>query len=374
MQGQTTCGDNAQSPTTTKEQRDVLRTADFLLRRHRSETGNGLDAEPRTKYQSLQAALAHVKADLLQAKPKLSKELVSRMYSYVGIVQEQAKTLGYSNHVEQVLDEEDRMASSVDQIMSLNETVKNRVLPHVLRASSGTGGRGDDFLSDLLGPQKTEKTRQQLTDERTKIRLEHYVTLEGAISFVSKLAGDILGVSILQDKSIDSWNRDVRCYHVVENGNNYLGSFYLDPFERPGKLARSVTAPVHIVGATAPVACVALNISPPTWDTDEPTLSWQDMETLLHEVGHVLDIVLSKSAFGSLAGPAQTFPLDRSELLPKVNLIDTGTRFLLLQLPHHSLTSPFCPTVHGTLDDGNLDDLCPNCLLEQQARIYRLSH
>jgi hypothetical protein len=120
---------------------------------------------------------------------------------------------------------------------------------------------------------------EQRHDERNQLRLEEHVTLEGTIRFASQLTKDLFGVlfDVYRDDSL-------------------VGSFYLDPFRRPGKpkqrdggSGHMTTLLLNKTTEQTPVAVVCTNFKSPTWDDDPAMLQWDDVTILLHELGHVID-------------------------------------------------------------------------------------
>jgi len=338
-------------PSAIARHREVHRAADCLVRSHAQATGFGLESEDeRKQYRKYVSALEDVEVELQSVtKPRLTQQLVRDMYNYVGLRTEQAKLLGYESVCEMAMANvgTSRIAT-VDQIKSLHDSVSERVLPLIAEMNKTSSSMKTSPVDDLMAPAGPTVSHAGGSgvplldpvrrDEREMIRLEHHVTLDGALQFAFVLMKDLLGIQIVEediegDGAILAWDRDVRLFRVYDgHSSDYLGSFYLDPFARAEKLDRPVTAPVFSVrgerqqqeptaasAASYPVVCVSLTAQPPAWDTEPARLGWADTEALLHELAHAVDYLVSSSRlpFQSIAG-YNTLPFDRSELLPKV--------------------------------------------------------
>ncbi|GKY90524.1 hypothetical protein MPSEU_000026100 [Mayamaea pseudoterrestris] len=308
------------------------------------EDTNLADPDKEEALVRYQAALNQISFELqspLASSPP--KAVMRNMYQFLGLKTEIAKLHGFETVVEQVFS---RRATSIKQVKDLHDSVRDRILPLVYDPTKATT---DAALNELLGmsappsganlgPGRPLNPKQQ--DERDMIRLEKHITLDGVITFCTRLCSDLFGVDVIEQtsdlKGALHWDDSVRLFHVHDsNTQRCIGSFYLDPFERPGKLRRPVTTLVLPRGpATPPAVYMSLFMQPPTWDTDPAAMTWEDIEAFLHELGHVMDLLLSSNRFGSIAGPVETLPIDRSELLPKFMelwMLERSTIYALME-------------------------------------------
>ena len=215
--------------------------------------------------------------------------------------------------------------ATMEQVTELHNTVRNKLVPQLHVESPKQNDMLDAYLSST-GPTEKKPTadeEKQRSDRITMMRLEEHVTLDGALFFLFRLSQDLFGVSVVEDEtSTIGWHSDVRVFHMLdEQSGKHLGSFLLDPYERSGKLGRPVTSPLYGRGGTSDVPIVALSLSmePPAWDTESAPMTWDDVEGLFHEMGHVFQCLLARSDMGTLLGPDK-MPFDLSEFLPKVCL------------------------------------------------------
>lgn len=307
------------------------------------------EEELQSSYPVLTEALHEVEQSLLTTKSSIATpQTIARMYNYIGIRTEQAKLLGYPTVADQVLA---GAAANLAEIRRLHVSMKERIVP-LLRKLVGVKKTRNELALDayLSGSGGASSSSSKVSrdgpealhrrDKYMMLKLEHHVTLDGALQFVFRLVEDLLGVSFALAEKNDAWNSDVQLYHAFDetNSKEYLGSFYLDPFQREGKLARSATIPIFARGPNRPpLVCLSIKIDAPAWDTDPPVVTWEDCESLFHEFGHVLQFLLAHSESGVTMGP-QNMPLDVSEFLPKVG----GERiFLWIMLAATYFLDPF---------------------------------
>jgi Zn-dependent oligopeptidase len=307
---------------------DLQWAAKDWIRTYEHRTGNHLSDKNREEYRMLESGMKGVEENFQNSSSSTrtsalqQKELLGDMYNFIGIRNRQAELLGYPNYAEQIM--ESHMAT-LDQVQTLHEKVAERVIP-LLNVETGNTAL-DAYLSPSgpgpkqnQGPPGTKKR----SDHATMIQLHEHVTLDGALFFLSRLSQDLFGVAVEEDgDSLNlGWHSDVRLFHLLDENNDkkHLGSFYLDPYKRTGKLDRALTSPLlarSTVGV--PIVALSLAIEPPTWDTQSVPMTWDDVESLFHEYGHVFQFLIARSSMGALLGP-QNMPFDLSEFLPKVRL------------------------------------------------------
>ena len=91
-----------------------------------------------------------------------------------------------------------------------------------------------------------------------------------------------------------AWHPDVRYFDVLDaKTGRFLAGFYLDLFPREGKYNHAAAFPIRgasrIAGRT-PLAALVTNFN-------REGLNHDELETLLHEFGHVLHDVLSRADY-----------------------------------------------------------------------------
>ena len=128
--------------------------------------------------------------------------------------------------------------------------------------------------------------------------LRKYFPTEKAVEFVLKVASDLYGVRF-ERVAVPVWDKDVRYYDVIDaRSGKFIAGVYLDPFPREGKFNHAAHFRINGVSTRAgrtPLSALVTNF-------DRVGLDHSELETLLHEFGHALHNVLSKTEYNPHAG------------------------------------------------------------------------
>jgi thimet oligopeptidase len=138
--------------------------------------------------------------------------------------------------------------------------------------------------------------------------LRAYFPTEASLRFAMTLAERLYGIAFVAPEgaqAVPLWHADVRYFDVFErtaDGSRgaFIGGVYLDLFPREGKYNHAAAFPVipgSRLAGRHPASVLVTNFNPRGLDHDE-------LQTLLHEFGHVLHGVLSTARFAELSGTA----------------------------------------------------------------------
>ncbi len=159
--------------------------------------------------------------------------------------------------------------------------------------------------------EKIKKARFDIDQEA----LRKYFPSEASVAYTLKVAETLYGVRFAPSNA-PTWHPDVRVYDVFDRAasgkdgpasSKFVGSFYLDLYPRDGKYTHAAAWPVR------PVSTLAKQAAAPGYRTplsvlvanlNREGLNHDELETLLHEFGHVLHGVLSKTRYVDEAGTA----------------------------------------------------------------------
>lgn len=139
-------------------------------------------------------------------------------------------------------------------------------------------------------------------------RLNEVFPLESVLAGLEKRLSQVFEVEFKALSSESLWHPSLRAYSVRDgNSGRALGVLILDLFPRDGKdgwFFNTNLSPGRALengGRQLPVTLVSGNFPPPT--AGRPSLLfYQDIETLLHEMGHALHNLLSKTKSSTLFG------------------------------------------------------------------------
>ena len=169
-------------------------------------------------------------------------------------------------------------------------------------------------LNPWEGAYYAEKLQQEtcaISDEE----LRPYFTVDAVMGGFFELAKELFGISIervsgdhtgtTSDSEFQIWHDDVRVYQINDEDGSYIGVFYADLFPREGKRGGAWMNPLYThtsdSGYQGHIGLICGNFTPPM-DGQSAQLSHREVETVFHEMGHLLHHMLGKSEVPSLHG------------------------------------------------------------------------
>ncbi|MES2354359.1 MAG: M3 family metallopeptidase [Pseudomonadota bacterium] len=147
--------------------------------------------------------------------------------------------------------------------------------------------------------EKVRKERFHIDQEE----LRKYFPMPAAINYIMYVSSRLYGIGF---KRIDVpvWSKDVVYYDVIdEKTNKPISGFYLDLYPRDGKYKHAAAFGVYSASRIAhrsPVSVLVANVN-------KDGLNHNELETLLHEFGHVLNNVLSVVDYSAHQWPEWDF-------------------------------------------------------------------
>ncbi|MGL5360560.1 MAG: M3 family metallopeptidase, partial [Shewanella sp.] len=149
---------------------------------------------------------------------------------------------------------------------------------------------------------QVRKQKYDLDESSIKPYFEFNTVLQDGLFYAME---QLYGIHFRARSDLPTWHKDVLAFEVFDKDNSSIGLFYLDPYARDGKAGGAwmdefVTQSAQL--GTKPVVYNALNIPKAA---EGPTLmSFDEVTTLFHEMGHALHGLFSKVKYPSLAGTA----------------------------------------------------------------------
>ena len=151
----------------------------------------------------------------------------------------------------------------------------------------------------------TEKYKDEkyaLNDELVK----PYLKLENVKKGVFMLANKLYGLNFTPDDKIEVYHPDVTAYDVTDADGRFMAVLYLDFFPRESK--RSGAWMTEFRGTKIedgkeirPLVSLVMNFTKPT-ETAPSLLTFDEVETFLHEFGHSLHGMLGEGKYESQTG------------------------------------------------------------------------
>jgi thimet oligopeptidase len=181
--------------------------------------------------------------------------------------------------------------------------------------------------------------------------LRQYFPTEASIQWVMAIASRLYGIRFVP-ATVPTWHPDVRYFDVFDATSGKLkGGVYIDPFPRAGKFSHAAAWPVRGSAKRSrrtPISALVANLNPAGLNSEE-------LETLVHEFGHVMHGVLSDTQYATLAGTS--VQLDFVEAPSQMFEEWARRRESLALLPQ--FCKPACPAI----DEARLKQL-------SAARLY----
>ena len=142
--------------------------------------------------------------------------------------------------------------------------------------------------------EKLRKARYDIDQEA----LRKFFPTPTSVDFALLVSSRLYGITF-KPVQVPVWHKDVRYFDVLDADNGkFLGGVYLDLFPREGKYKHAAAFAVRGVSRLAkrtPISVLVTNF-------DRVGLTPDELETMLHEFGHVLHGVLSNTDYNSHAG------------------------------------------------------------------------
>lgn len=150
--------------------------------------------------------------------------------------------------------------------------------------------------------EKLRKAKYEISDEEVK----PYFQLEKVSQGIFDLAGSLYGLRFERTHNIQLYHSDVEVYEVFEENGDFLSLLYMDFFPRKGKQGGAWMTDFrgqdNLDGKNnRPHVSIVCNFTRPT--KDKPSLlTFDEVNTFLHEFGHALHGMLSKCTYPSISG------------------------------------------------------------------------
>jgi len=222
---------------------------------------------------------------------------------------EKAQLLDCANYAELSL--QTKMAESTHQVMEFLIDLSTRAhrQGHVefkrLQAFAT-----EQYDIDLIQPWDiaylSEKKKQKLFSVSQE-DLRPYFPLEKAFEGMFAIINKLFGIHFEEEKGIDTWHSDVKCYKVLDESDSMRGYIYVDLFTRSSKRGGAWMDTFQSRRKRAdgtlqlPIATLTCNFAKPTKDKPA-TLLHDEVVTMFHEFVHCLHHVLTRVDYLAASG------------------------------------------------------------------------
>jgi peptidyl-dipeptidase Dcp len=202
------------------------------------------------------------------------------------------------------------LLNNLEDINKLVSSILEKSLPKAKKevfeiAEFAKKEEGPDFI---LMPEDFEYYSQKYKAEKFNIetsKVKEYFELEKTLDAMFKFAMDKYFLSYKKRTDLPIYQEDVWVYEVLKNGK-HLGLVYFDLFSRAGEKIdgawmNEITGQFNYPFTQRPQIHLCTNFTKPKKES-KCLLTQDEVETLLHEFGHVLHGLLSNVKYSSLCG------------------------------------------------------------------------
>lgn len=248
-------------------------------------------------------------------EPFKNHELLQKSLS---IRRKKAQLLGYNCYSDYVLGY-NRMARSSDEVNEFLQTLTEKMIPISKKDVSKLKeySKKDVLESWNLGYYTNLYKKEMLQYDQKKV--QEYFPLEKLLPNLLGTFEEIFHLHIeeVELEAEKTWHESVKCYGVYDNQNNekghLIGHFYIDLYPRDGKYGHAAAFTLKQAyipysedmcsERSTPISAMVCNFTRPT--KDKPSLlTFGEVETFFHELGHIFHQLLSKNKFAMFSGTA----------------------------------------------------------------------
>lgn len=222
-----------------------------------------------------------------------------------------AQLLGYNNYAEYTLKE--RMAENSETVYKLLKQLLEAYTPaarqeYIEVQELARREQGNDFV---VMPWDWSYYSNKLKDKKFNINeemLRPYFELEQVKKGVFGLAEKLYGITFQKNTAIPVYHKEVDAYEVFDKDGKFLSVLYTDFHPREGKRSGAWMTSYKDQWIdpksgedSRPHISVVMNFTKPT-ENKPALLTFNEVETFLHEFGHALHGMLANSTYKSLSG------------------------------------------------------------------------
>ncbi len=221
-----------------------------------------------------------------------------------------AQLMGYLNYAAFELSH--KMAKNADNVYKLLNQLLDAYKPVAINEYNAVQGfaMGMEQQNMQVMPWDWSYYSEKLKDLRFKVNDEMtrpYFQLENVKKGVFGLATQLYGLTFKENKKIPVYDKEVQAYEVYDAEGNFKAVLYTDFFPREGKQSGAWMNGIRSQYRDAkgkdvrPQIIIVMNFTRPT-DTKPSLLTFDEVETLLHEFGHALHGICADGTYASLSG------------------------------------------------------------------------
>ena len=218
-----------------------------------------------------------------------------------------AKLMGFNNYFDFVL-RKNRMAKNNNEIQEFIQNIHKINKEKLLKEFTIINKQFPNNLQTYdVSYYITQRKKNEFEVDENKI--SEYFEKNNTINEIFKFYEKLFSIKVSKiDNFINilKWNNDISLYQVSDFNDKLIGYFYLDMHPREGKyghaaafeLQKSFTYKSYIDNNIIPVSAMVCNFN----NNNPSLLKHSEVETFLHEMGHIFHMILTKVEYARLSG------------------------------------------------------------------------
>ena len=230
------------------------------------------------------------------------KENSSILEEAVQLRNEKALLFGFKTWAEYRL--QNRMAKSPNNVASMYESL----IPKLQKAAEVEKIELaiDNIKTSDITPWDI---RYFISKERSKVssiensELKKFFYIHDVKTEMFKVCEEVFDLHIKPESNETAWHEDVELWSLWEKNGQQLAYFYLDLYPREGKFTHAAVFDISSGGSSRqelPICSMVANFPNP--NTGDGLMTFDEVETLFHEFGHVLHNGIGKSKYTRFVG------------------------------------------------------------------------
>lgn len=288
--------------------------ADFLARLKKAPDGKLIVT---TKYPDYFPVMENAKSEAVRKRlddvfqEREAKANLPLLQEAVALRDQAAHLLGYASHADFVA--EDRMAKDSKTVAAflarLREELKGRLASdnakmQALKAADVKDPKAVLQQWDWRYYLNQLKKRDFAIDDE---KVRQYFPADKVLSGMFNVYATLFGVTFEEVVGAPAWAEGVKLYTIHDaQSKRLLAKFYVDLFPRDGKYGHAASFPIGVArevasGYQLPLSALVVNFSPPEGG-QVARLSFEEVDTLFHEFGHIMHQSLTTARYASQSG------------------------------------------------------------------------
>lgn len=223
-----------------------------------------------------------------RAHPKnepVLRNMVEKRYEF-------AQLLGYENWADFAL--EDKMSGHPDRAKMFLQQLESAARQGAeqeyrkLLEYQESGSHRIPVWSDHYLKEKLKRSEYALDSKEVR----SYFAYENVRAGIIDLVEEMFGVEVRDWQDAPIWHESVTAHALYEN-DRLLGRFFLDMHPREGKFSHAAAFPIRMGPQSSGIPVAALVCNFPSGGHDTGLMEHRQVETFLHEFGHLLHMLFS---------------------------------------------------------------------------------